>query len=41
MRAVSVDELSYDCSFACIYRHDPAPTRAAATLVQALEAAHA
>ncbi|KQV86593.1 LysR family transcriptional regulator [Pelomonas sp. Root1237] len=41
LRAVSVDELSYDCSFACIYRHDPAPTRAAATLVQALEAAHA
>ena len=40
MRAVSVDELSYECRFACIYRHDPQPTRAAWTLVQALEAAH-
>lgn len=40
MRAVSPDVLRYDCSFACIYRHDPQPTRAAWTLVQALEAAH-
>jgi len=41
MRAVSVNQLSYDCSFACITRHDPRPTRAASMLVQALEAAHA
>ncbi|MGM9482824.1 LysR family transcriptional regulator [Roseateles sp. NT4] len=41
MRAVSTAELGYDCSFACIYRNDPTPTRAAGLLVQALEAAHA
>ncbi len=41
MRAVSPGELGYDCSFACIYRNDPPPTRTAAMLVQAIEAAHA
>jgi DNA-binding transcriptional LysR family regulator len=40
LRAVSVGLLGYECSFACIHRNDPPPTRAAGMLVEALEAAH-
>ncbi|MBV8500478.1 MAG: LysR family transcriptional regulator [Paucibacter sp.] len=40
MRAVSAGLLGYECRFSCIHRNDPPPARAAALLVQALEAAH-